>query len=229
MNYHISFDIDFRRNVYPGKYIAFEGIDGSGKTAQVELLKNYFQRQGKEVVLTREPRKGGSVVSDLIGKVLLGDVRMSPVAFQFLASADRVLNQEEVVIPALISGKIVLSDRSFWSVVPYAILDKGISYTEDDSKIMLVAQGLLSMYHQFIVPDMTFFLDVSLDVACERIKKKRDEAEIYEKKGKLRTLIKGYQWLLQEFANEFCVVDADRTVAQVNKSMVEMIGEKLRL
>ena len=226
MSYHVSFDIDFKRNPYGGQYIAFEGIDGSGKTYQVEQLTAYFHRLGKEVVLTREPRKKGSIVGDLIGKVLLGETKMSPVAFQFLASADRYINQEEIVIPALKEGKIVLTDRSFWSVVPYAILDIGLSYPEDDSKVMMAAQGLLSMYHQFIIPDMTFFLDVSVDTASQRLKKKPDDIEIYEKKDKLRKLIKGYQWLLSEFPQEFYQIDANRSVAEVSNSVIEIIEKK---
>ena len=226
MKYHLSFDINFKHNPYPGQYFAFEGIDGSGKTYQVEQLTAHFHRLGKEVIVTREPRKTGSIVGDLIGKVLLGEIKMSPVAFQYLASADRFLNQEEIVIPALKEGKIVLTDRSFWSVVPYAILDKGVSYLEDDSKIMMVAQGLLSMFHQFIIPDTTFFLDVSVDVAYQRLKKKPDEIEIYEKKNKLQKLTKGYHWLLSEFPQEFCQIDANQSVAEVSASVIEIIESK---
>lgn len=229
MKYHVAFDVDFRRNPYKGEYIAFEGIDGSGKTFQVEQLTAYFHRLGREVVVTREPRKTGGVVGDLIGKVLLGEVVMSPTAFQYLASADRFLNQEEIVIPALKEGKIVLSDRSFWSVVPYAILDKGVAYIEDDSKIEMVAQGLLSMYHQFIVPDRTFFLDVSVDTAFARLKKKPDEAEIYEKKNKLKKLVQGYHWLLGQFPGEFCQIDANKTIAEVTGDVIQKIEGKLKV
>lgn len=227
MEYHVAFEVDFKRNPYRGKYIAFEGIDGSGKTFQVEQLIAYFHRLGKEVVVTREPRKTGGIVGDLIGKVLLGEVKMSPVAFQYLASADRFLNQEEIVIPALKEGKVVLTDRSFWSVVPYAILDKGMEYIEDDSKIEMVAQGLLSMYHQFIVPDRTFFLNVSVENAFMRLKKKPDEAEIYEKRNKLKKLVQGYRWLLEQFPDEFCQIDANKTIAEVSADVIQKIEGKI--
>ena len=70
MKYHIEFDINFKRNEFPGKYIAIEGIDGSGKSTQIEKLFEYFKSQGKEVIKTREPRKDEGLIGELIQKIL---------------------------------------------------------------------------------------------------------------------------------------------------------------
>ena len=91
MRYHLEFDIDLRRNEEKGLYIALEGIDGSGKTTQAELLTKYFEGKGKEVIRTREPRKEG-IIGDLIHEVLKGQKKIpnkairsqKPVARLFL-------------------------------------------------------------------------------------------------------------------------------------------------
>ncbi|MEK7114784.1 MAG: dTMP kinase, partial [Patescibacteria group bacterium] len=207
MRYHIEFDIDLKRNSYKGIYIALEGIDGSGKTTQAEKLAEHFKKKGKEVVLTREPRKEG-IIGDIVQKVLTGKIKMSSVALQYLFATDRVLHHEEVIIPALKQGEIVISDRCFWSAIVYGILDrtKG-KYDYKSADFLLIAHSVLSMYHQFIVPDYTFYLKVSLATSVARIAKKDDVKEIYEDREKLRRVIEGYDWLSKKFKNEITVVD----------------------
>ena len=223
MKYHVEFDIDFRRNPYKGVYIALEGIDGSGKTTQVENLAQYFLDQGREVIRTREPRKEEGVIGDLIQKILLGKTKIPPVAFQYLFSADREIHHEELVIPSLKEGKVVISDRCFWSAIPYGLLDRKSELDENTIEYVLVAQSVLSMYHQFIVPDYTFYLDIPLDTAMQRIDKTNEVREIYEDKEKLEKTIKGYQWLLREFPQEFIVVDAMRPVVGVTEEIVKKL------
>lgn len=123
MKYHIEFDIDFKRNASKGLYIALEGIDGSGKTTQAEKLVATLQSQGREVVRTREPRKDVGLIGKLIQEILHGQTTVSPVAFQYLFSADRQMHHQELILPALEAGKVVVSDRCFWSAIPYGILD----------------------------------------------------------------------------------------------------------
>src|SRR3989338_5044608 len=113
MKYRVNFDIDFRRNTYGGQYIVVEGIDGSGKTTQVNRLAQYFIKQGKEVVVTGEPRKDKGIFGNLIQEILLSKKKIPSAAFQYLFSADRAVHQEDVIIPSLKAGKVVLSDRCF--------------------------------------------------------------------------------------------------------------------
>jgi len=223
MKYHVEFDIDFRRNPYKGVYVALEGIDGSGKTTQVERLAEYFKNKGREVIRTREPRKEEGIVGDLIQKILHGKTQIPSVAFQYLFSADREMHHEELVIPSLKAGKVVISDRCFWSAIPYGLLDRKSELDENTIEYMLAAQSILSMYHQFIVPDHTFYLDISLDTAIARIDKINEVREIYEDKEKLEKTIKGYRWLLREFPKEFIIIDATKRVEEVTGEIVEVI------
>ena len=223
MKYHVEFDIDFKRNPYKGFYVAIEGIDGAGKTVQVAALQRYFEKKGKVVVVTSEPRSD-SLVGKIIRQVLQSKIKIPPPAFQYLYSADRVMNQEEVVKPSLEKGAVVLSHRSFWSVIPYGVMDKGLSqYDEKNAQLLAVTQGFLSMYHQFIKPDIIFYLDISVDVAMSRLSNMDKEKEMYEKKDKLTQILRGYQWQLQEFENEFVVVDGERNQDEVTMEIITKI------
>ncbi len=224
MKYHVEFDIDFNRNPYKGLYIALEGIDGSGKSTQVKKLTEYFARQGRDVIQTREPRKKEGIIGRFIQEILLGKVEVPPKAYQYLFSADRVMHYEEVIIPSLKAGKIVISDRCFWSAIPYGILDRKDPLDEKTKSYFLVSQSILSMYHQFILPDYSFYLDVTVDAAVPRLSTKQGEAEeIYETKEQLEKLRAGYKFLLQEFPKEFIVVDANQDVAKVTNEMISAI------
>lgn len=228
MRYHVSFDIDFKRNLYKGSYIVVEGIDGSGKTTQISGLAEYFKKQGKEVIVTGEPRKDKGIFGKLIQEILLSEKKIPSVAFQYLFSADRAVHLEDVIIPALKSGKIVLSDRCFWSAIPYGIMDHMMGendgeYSYEMGKVILTAQSILSMYHQFLLPDKTFYLDISLDTAMKRIKKGGKQIEIYEDREKLAKIMLGYQWLVNEFPKEIQVVDGEKSVESVTNKIVASI------
>jgi dTMP kinase len=227
MRYTISLNINFKKNPYPGTYIALEGIDGSGKTTQSQALKTYFEKQGKTVTLTSEPRvdlPGG----DLIMQFFRGEVAVSGQAFQYWMSANRVINHDTIVIPALQRGEVVISDRCYWSAVPYGLMDNGVSFTRKDADIMLVTQGLLSHYYQFIAPDIVFYIDISSEIGLERslAKKSRREGDVYEKKDKLAKVVKGYRWVVKNFPKEFVTVDGERSVDAILADITKQI-EKL--
>ena len=223
MKYHVELDIDLKRNPYKGLYIALEGIDGSGKTTQVEELAKHFERKGKSVVRAREPRKEG-LIGDIIQRVLTGKVKMPSVALQYLFSTDRVLHHEEVIIPALKAGKVVISDRCFWSAIVYGILDREGWNDPNTADFLLIAHSVLSLYHQFIDPDFTFALNVSLRTAFARISKKDDKIEIYEDREKLKQVIKGYDWLAKQFPKEITVVDGEGDVGKVTSEILSRIS-----
>jgi dTMP kinase len=220
MKYHIEFDIDFKRNKTDGLYIAIEGIDGSGKTTQVDLLTEYFQKQGRTVIKTREPRKEEGLIGKLIQQILLGKTKVPSVAFQYLFSADREMHHKELILPALTKGDVVISDRCFWSAIPYGILDKEEEVNRATVDRYMVAQSILSMYHQFTIPDYTFYLDLPLDLAMERLAQTDSQEEIYEDERKLGKVIYGYQWVLKEFPKELIVVDARKSVAEVTEKIL---------
>lgn len=230
MKYHVEFDIDFRRNPYKGSYIALEGIDGSGKTKQAENLASYFTERNRDVLIVTEPRKESILFSNLIHKILLGKVSLSPIALQYLFSADRVENQKETVIPALQAGKVVISHRVFWSIIPYALSDLDPRLYNNTAQFLLVANNVLSMYHQFILPDVTFYLDVSAEEAMKRLRKRKNkQKEFYEKKEKLRKHIIGYQWEMKQFPKEFINIDGNQLPEQVTQEILKELKRKKML
>lgn len=224
MKYHIEFDLELKKNPYDGLYVALEGTEACGKTTQVQELKKYFESKGREVVLTREPRKEG-LIGDLVHEVLKGDRTFPSVALQYLFSTDRVLNHEEVVKPALESGKVVISDRSFWSAVVYGILDRmGQDYDVKSADYLLIAQSVLSFYHQFIIPDFVFYLQIPLEVSLKRLQNERKQAkEIYEDEDKIRKVIEGYDAIYERFKDEFVLIDGSAPVDEVTAKMIAVI------
>jgi dTMP kinase len=226
MKYHVSFDIDFKRNTSKGLYIAIEGIDGSGKTTQVERLVASFKKEVKEVVMTREPRKDVGLIGKLIQEILHGKTAITPVAFQYLFSADRQMHHQELILPTLKAGKIVVTDRCFWSAIPYGLLDNEEKITENSMQQKLAAQSILSFYHQFTVPDITIYLDVTITKAMKRISEEHSKkSEIYEDRKKLKRAIEGYQWLLKEFPKEFTVINANQSVDKVTEEILAVINK----
>ncbi|OGH30434.1 MAG: dTMP kinase [Candidatus Levybacteria bacterium RIFCSPHIGHO2_12_FULL_37_9] len=225
MKYHIEFDIELRKNPYKGKYFAFEGIDGCGKTTQVEIIKNYLLKKGKSVAVTSEPRKEGSAVGRLIHEILQSRIKVPPQSLQYLYTAERIINHKEVVEPSLKNGKIVLSHRSLWSNVPYGMFDRGvINYDSPDTKLINITQGLMSLYHQFIVPDITFYLRVSADTAMKRLKIMDKVKEVmYEKKEKLEKIARGYEWQVKQFPNHFVVIDGEKSAEEVTGEIIKKL------
>jgi len=224
MKYHIEFDIELRKNPYKGAYIAFEGVDGCGKTTQVEILKEYLKKKGKSVVVTSEPRKEGSAVGRLIREILQSKIKVPSASLQYLYTAERIINHKDVVEPALRSGKIVLSHRSLWSNVPYGLLDRGVTnYDSPDTKLINVTQGLMSLYHQFIIPDITFYLSVSANIAMKRLRSMNKVIDMYEKKEKLERIAKGYEWQAKQFPKEFVVIDGEKSTEEVTQEIVSRI------
>ncbi|HEX8932240.1 MAG TPA: hypothetical protein VF810_03745, partial [Patescibacteria group bacterium] len=138
-------------------------------------------------------------------------------------SADREMHHEEIIKPALKEGKVIVSDRCFWSVIPYGIMDLGGNLDANTAEYMLCAQSILSMYHQFTLPDFTFYLQLPLNLAMERIQRGGEEKEIYEDRDKLAQTIKGYNFLLQKFPEEFKVIDATKKVEEVTEEIISVI------
>ena len=221
MKYHVEFDIDLKKNPYKGTYIALEGLDGSGKTTQVDELTKYFKNLGREVIRTHEPRRDGAM-GKLVQDVLEENTHITEVAIQYLFAAQRAVYLEELVIPALKRGAIVITDRCFWSSIPYGLLDRFESGKDENAGQLLASLSVLSMYHEFIAPDFSFVLDVSVETAGKRLVKKGG-IELYEKKEKLKKIKKGYEFLLSKFSDSLISIDAENAVDNVTAQILSHI------
>jgi thymidylate kinase len=104
--------------------------------------------------------------------------------------------------------------------VAYGVADKeGVDYGNAAMQ-EVIAQSILSMYNQFIVPDVTFYLDASIATGLSRRNDTTKEKELYENTTKLKKIEAGYQWLLWKFPQEFTLIDAERTKKEVHKEIM---------
>ncbi len=225
--YAVNFDIELKKNPYPGLYIALEGIDGSGKTTQVEKLAEHFKSQGKEVLITHEPRRDGAM-GPLVNSVLKGEVKIPTVAIQYLFAAQRAAFMEEVVEPSLKEGKVVITDRCFWSSIPYGLLDKYESEKKEDANQLMAALSILSMYHEFIAPDISVLLDVSVETASKRLGELGRKAELYEKAEKLTKIKNGYAFLLENFPDVLVQISGEGSEQEVSERILAIVSKESR-
>lgn len=217
--YHIEFDIDFRRNDYKGLFIALEGIDASGKSTQVELLRKELEDGGKEVVI-KNPFEGELGI--FIRKILSGELNVPTVALQYLISANRHVQQEEI-IRHLEEGKTVIIDRYIWSAVVYGIFDKGADDVDSTMNWLLVEQSILSMYHRFLMPDFTFYLDISTETSVRRLDEMNKKKEIYEDEIKIAKIEEIYKKVISEFPKEFVIVNGQRPPEEITRDILTTI------
>jgi dTMP kinase len=226
MEYRVEIKADLKRNSYKGIFIAMEGIDGSGKTTQTKALKKYFTRLGRKVVLAKSPRRDKGIIAEVNRKILEGKLNIPKPAFQYLFSADYIVQTEQVIIPALKKGQVVITDRYHpWSSVAYGIWENSRkkSYDVGLAQFILAAHGLFSKTYQLVVPDITFYFDVSVKTALKRMGKKRKE--MYEKKDVLEKVMKGFNWLIREFPKEFTVINGEKDVKKITGEVIESVGK----
>lgn len=149
-----------------GILIVFEGMDGAGKTTQIQLLKRYFEDKDIEVVVTREP--GGTKIGEKIRNVILDveNKEMDDICEALLYAASRAQLVNEVIIPSLNSGKVVICDRFVESSIVYQGYARGIG--EDKIEIInnIATKG--------IVPDAVFLLMLPAEEGIKRKRKKRN-------------------------------------------------------
>lgn len=224
MKYHIQFDLDFKRNAYGGLFIAIEGIDGSGKTTQVERVAEEFGKK-RTLFVTKNPTDGS--VGQFIRKVLKKEIVLPSVSFQYLFSADRQVQQVEV-IKHLKQGEVVLTDRYFWSALAYGIVDRGATDFNKNGSQLLIAQSILSMYHQFIVPDYTFYLAISVEEAKRRLATMDKTKELYEDEEKLKKIDAAYNWIIGQFPKEITVIDGEKPVVEVTEEILDKLPKSPR-
>lgn len=162
-------------NDMKGIFITFEGIDGCGKSTQTALCREWLESLGKTVLLVREP--GGTRIGEKIRELLLDKANgaMAPMAELFLFEAARAQIVEETIKPALAEGKAVICDRFFDSSFAYQGCARGLG-AEMVSRINKDATGGLA-------PDITFFLDITVDQAIMRREGRGGEKDRIESAG----------------------------------------------
>jgi dTMP kinase len=204
-----------QKNIYPGKFIVFEGLDGSGQSTQANLLKNFLGENGREVVLTKEPTKNSSV-SQKIRDVLDEKIKIESRELQKLFTQDRKEHLDDLIIPALKDNKIVISDRYFFSTFAFGVSDG------------LDLEWLINMNNDFLLPDYTFLIRVSSEVCVERINKRGEGIKLFEKIEKLSRVWETYKILPNRFENVY-MIDGEKTIEGVFSQVKDLLHPKIYL
>lgn len=208
-------------------FITFEGIEGCGKSTQVQLLARRLADDGYTVRLTREP--GGCPIADQIRQILLdaGNSAMTPLAELLLYAAARAQHVREVIAPALAAGEIVICDR---------FTDATVAYQGYGRKLDLpVIEQLNRLAAEEVRPDLTVLLDCPVEVGLERAisringtqgaREERFELESRQFHERVRA---GYLHLAQQEPARFAVIDGaagiDKTATAIAAVVLARIG-----
>lgn len=189
------------KNPYQGKFIVFEGLDGSGLSTQANLLKDFLTKKGFKVFLTKEPTKD-SIYGKKIEKILKEKEKISPGKLQLLFKNDRKIHLEKEIIPHLRKGKIVISDRYFFSSFAFG------------SSCGLSLNWLIKINSKFPLPDLTIFLKVRPEISLQRIEKRGEKKTLFEKREKLEKVFKKYLKLAKIFKN-FKIINGEKKREEV--------------
>jgi dTMP kinase len=189
-------------------FVTFEGLDGSGKSTQVELLRAHLEESGREVVATREP--GGTRLGEEIRELLLGGTEISPWAEAALFAAARAELVAEVIKPALERGADVVCDRYLDSSLAYQGIARGLGVDRVLALNMDAIRGLL--------PDVTFLLLIDPEEAALRSGEASDRIE-REGGEFLRQVDKAYRELGSMFATRIVTLDGSRPADEIAKEV----------
>ena len=195
-------------------FLTFEGLDGSGKTTQVELLTRHLEEAGREVVVTREP--GGTDLGERIRELLLHGPDMSAWAEATLFAAARAELVERVILPARERGADVLCDRYVDSSLAYQGIARGLGLEAVLELNLAAVQGLL--------PDRTFLLLADPSVARRRTGRERDRIEREDDAFRER-VDAAYRELAGRFPERIVAIDATGSAEEVS----ELVRGELQL
>ena len=189
-------------NKQKGKFIAFEGIDGSGKSTQIRRLGKHLSSKGLRCYETREPTD--SPIGSLIHQVMTGRIAADHKVIASLFVADRVdhlLNTTDGIIQQIDSGVTVITDRYYFSSYAYHGVDMDMDWVIQANSISA----------DILRPTVTVFLDVPVEKAIERIQRDRFHVELFEKEERLRRVREQYFLAFDKLKGEeqVVVVDAD--------------------
>jgi dTMP kinase len=196
-------------------FITFEGIDGAGKTTQINLLKSYLERKKKKFVSLREP--GGTLLAEKIRSILLDpDIKMPHRSELLLFEAARADLVDNIIKPNLEQGKIVICDRFYDSTTAYQSYGRGLDLDKTID------------FHNFTVdgahPEKTIFLNLTLEESQKRIAEKRKDRMELAGDEFFERVYQGFQELKDKYPERIIEIDGSKSIEDVHKEVVSCLN-----
>ncbi len=199
-----------------GVFITFEGIEGAGKSTQANLLYQYLKEKGKKAILTREP--GGTETGKKIREILLSETEENfpYVAELFLYEADRNFHVNNLIKPHLEKGFYVVCDRYTDSTLAYQGYARGLDIN--------LVERLNNIATQCLYPDITFLIDIPVELSLERLGKNKDriESEGIEFHRRLR---EGFLKIATK-EERVVILDGKKDIQTIFKEILEVLKER---
>ena len=205
-----------KKNPHKGKFIAFEGLDGSGQTTQTNFLKNRLVKEGFKVILTKEPTKNNEA-GKFVNKILNQGKKLSLNKLKKLQEGfakDRNWHQENIVRPSLKKDKIVITDRSQFSSFAFGA-SSGIDL-----------DYLLKINEKFIEPDLVILLKTSPKTSIQRIQKRGIKETIFEKEKQLKKVWDVFEKLAKRFKN-IVIVNGEKSIEEIHEKVWQIVRKIL--
>ena len=198
-----------------GVFIAFEGGEGTGKSTQSKLLKKWLEKEGEEVVLSREP--GGTDLGQGLRKILLGHETgaISPRAEALLYAADRAHHVFSLIRPALDRGDVVITDRYFDSSISY----QGAGRVLQPNEVARISRWAT----ESLFPTLTIIIDMPADVGLGRLKSRdRLEAEPLAFHERVRN---EFLQIAAMDPERYLIVDGLQNIDDIHEQIISRVGE----
>ncbi len=204
-------------------FITFEGIEGCGKSTQVELLAKYLDSNGIDYVRTLEP--GGTETGKAVRRILLDsrNTNLFPVTELLLYIADRAQHMSEVILPALEQKKLVICDRFFDATLAY----QGFGRSQD----MDLIERLNSIATRGIKPDLTILLDCPEETGLSRALKRNrelnqeDQARFEKEKMDFHRKVRnGYLKIAELNKDRYVIVDASESIDRIERNILKIVS-----
>jgi dTMP kinase len=200
------------QNKYFGKFIVFEGLDGSGQTTQANLLVDFLKQKRGKALLTKEPTVN-SPFSKKIREVLKKKEKILPRKLQELFAQDRRWHLKNIILPNLKKGMAVVTDRYLFSSFAFGTAS-GVDY-----------KYIAELNKDFLLPNLVFFLDVSPKNCLQRIERRGREKELFERKDRLEKVYSNYKKVLNDFKNKskIYLIRGEKPISSVFKEIKNKI------
>ena len=201
-------------------FISFEGIEGSGKSTQIELIEELIRAKGYQVKKLREP--GTTELGEKIRNIFLEKTTetVDPITEAFLLYASRKHLDQNFLRQNLSDGAIVIADRYADATLAYQSYGKGL----DHNFVKLIHDS-----SQLLSPDLTFYMDISAELSRERISDREMDRMESESIDFFKKVREGYLQIAHDNPERVVVLDANKSIDELHESIKKIISNKLNV